>query len=72
MKRLYSLNAKNGKPNIEFGDSGSTKIKKNCTIAPVIIKDKLIIATFEPALEIYNIKNGKLDWKYYLKEKIYT
>ncbi len=70
MKRLYSLNAKNGKPNIEFGDSGSTKIKKNCTIAPVIIKDKLIIATFEPALEIYNIKNGKLDWKYYLKEKI--
>lgn len=72
MKRLYSLNAENGKLNIEFGDSGSTKIKKNCTIAPVIIKDKLIIATFEPALEVYNIKNGKLDWKYYLKEKIHS
>ena len=70
MKSLYSINAKTGKPNLNFGNEGSVKIKKNCSVAPVIIKDKLIIATFEPALEIYNIKNGELDWKYYLKEKI--
>ena len=70
MKSLYSLNASTGKPNQNFGESGLVKIKKNCSITPVIIKDQLIIATFEPALEVYNIKTGELDWKYYLKEKI--
>ena len=70
MKSLYSINANSGKPNINFGDSGLVKIKKNCSVTPVIIKDQLIIATFEPALEIYNIKTGELKWKYYLKEKI--
>ena len=70
MKSLYSLKAKNGEPNLNFGNSGAVKIKKNCSITPVIIKDELIIATFEPALEVYNINTGKLKWKYYLKEKI--
>ena len=72
MKSLYSLNASTGQPNLNFGDSGSVKIKKNCSITPVIIKDQLIIATFEPALEIYNIETGDLNWKYYLKEKIFS
>ena len=46
MKNLYSLKAKNGELNFSFGDSGAVKIKKNCSITPVIIKDELIIATF--------------------------
>ena len=70
MKSLYSLNASTGKPNLNFGNSGQLKIKRNCSITPVIIGDQLIIATFEPALEVYNIKTGELNWKYYLKEKI--
>ena len=70
MKSLYSLKAKNGELNSNFGDSGVVKIKKNCSITPVIIKNELIIATFEPALEVYNINTGKLKWKYYLKEKV--
>jgi len=45
------------------------KLKKRCKIAPVIIKNKLIIATVEPALEVYDLLNGKLLWKYYLKKK---
>lgn len=37
MKSLYSLNASTGKPNLNFGNSGQVKIKKNCSITPVII-----------------------------------
>lgn len=70
MKTLYSIEAKTGKPNLDFGDLGAVKIKKNCSVTPVIIKDELIIATFEPALEVYDINTGKIRWKYYLKEKI--
>ncbi len=70
MKSLYSLNANTGQVNYKFGNSGLVKIKKNCSVAPIIIENNLIIATFEPALEVYDIKTGKLNWKYYLKEKI--
>ena len=69
MKSLYSLNASTGKPNLNL-QLGQVKIKRNCSITPVIIRDQLIIATFEPTLEVYNIKTGELNWKYYLKEKI--
>ena len=70
MKSLYSLKANTGERNLNFGSAGVVKIKKNCSITPVIINEELIIATFEPALEVYNISTGKLKWKYYLKEKI--
>tara|TARA_B100000900_G_scaffold271337_1_gene231743 strand:- start:727 stop:2751 length:2025 start_codon:yes stop_codon:yes gene_type:complete len=70
MKSLYSIKTKDGKPNINFGEKGAVKINKKCTVTPIIIRDELIIATFEPALEVYNINTGKLKWKYYLKEKI--
>ena len=68
-KELISLNPKNGKPIKSFGKNGIVKLKKRCLVTPVIINDKLIIATFEPGLEIYNLFDGKLHWKYYLKEK---
>ena len=47
-------------------------MKKRCKVSPVIINKKLIIATVEPALEIYDLLNGNLLWKYYLKEKKYN
>ena len=61
---LIALDASNGKEVKEFGKKGKVKLKKKCQITPVIIKDKIIIGTFEPAIEVYDIKKGKLLWKY--------
>jgi len=68
-KKLISLNAEDGKLEKDFGKNGIVKLKNRCKIAPVIINNNLIIATVEPALEVYNLSNGKLLWKYYLKKK---
>jgi len=68
-KQLISLNAKNGKLIKNFGKNGIIKLKRRCKVSPVIIKNKLAIATVEPALEVYNLHSGKLLWKYYLKKK---
>ena len=69
-KNLSALFANNGKKVEDFGNSGVVDLKGMCKITPVIINDKIIIATIEPALEVYNINSGELIWKYYLKEKI--
>ena len=66
---LTNIFADNGKPNDKFGNKGLKKIDHNCSVAPVIVDDKLIIATFEPSLDVYDLYSGKLLWKYYLKEK---
>lgn len=68
-KNLISLNAESGNLIKDFGKNGIVKLKKRCKVSPVIIADRIVIATVEPALEVYNINNGKLLWKYYLKEK---
>ena len=66
---LNALYADNGKTVKEFGKKGKIKLKKKCQITPVIMKDKIIIGTFEPAIEIYDIKKGELLWKFILKKK---
>ena len=68
-KNLISLYASNGKHVLSFGKKGKIKLKRYCQITPVIIKDKVIIGTFEPSIEVYDRFNGKLLWKFYLKEK---
>ena len=68
-KNLISLNAENGKLEKNFGKNGIIKLKNRCKISPVIINNNLVIATVEPALEVYNLNSGKLLWKYYLKKK---
>ncbi len=67
-RELISLSAETGELIKQFGDNGKVKLKRRCKISPAIVRDKLIIATVEPALEIYNLFSGKLLWKYYLKE----
>ena len=67
-KQLISINPKNGKLIKDFGNEGIVDLKRRCKVSPAIIDDNLIIATVEPAIEVYNIINGKLLWKYYLKE----
>ena len=69
-KNLSALFANTGKKVKDFGNSGIVDLRDVCKITPVIIKDTIIIATVEPALEVYNINSGELIWKYYLKEKI--
>ena len=56
-------------PNLNFGKKGMLKLKHKCHVTPVIIGKNIIIATFEPGLEIYNLKDGKLNWKIYLKKR---
>ena len=65
--QLISLNAKTGKPIKNFGHNGIVKIGSS-PIPPAIIDNKLIIGTFRPSIEAYDIENGKLYWKYYLRE----
>ena len=69
LKAIYAINGKKVK---SFGKSGKTKLKSMCKITPAIIDDQIIIATVEPALEVYDIKSGELVWKYFLKEKVST
>ena len=65
--QLISLNAKNGKPIKTFGNNGIIKIGSSST-TPSIVDDQLIVATFRPSIESYNIESGELHWKFYLRE----
>ena len=68
-ENLIALFANNGEVVNEFGKKGKIKLKKKCQITPVIMKDKIIIGTFEPGIEVYDIKSGKILWKFILKKK---
>lgn len=65
--QLISLNAKSGKLIKTFGNNGIIKIGSS-PMPPVIIDDQLVVATFRPSIEVYDIKSGKLYWKFYLRE----
>ena len=65
--QLISLDAKTGKPVKSFGKNGIIKIGSS-PMPPVIIDNKLIVGTFRPSIEAYDIENGKLYWKFYLRE----
>ncbi len=68
-KNLIALHAKDGKVVSEFGKQGKIKLKKSCQITPVIVDDMIAIGTFEPSIEVYNLTDGELLWKFYLKQK---
>jgi len=68
-KELISINPNNGNLIKSFGKNGKVKLKNRCKVSPAIIKDKLIIATVEPAIEVYDLLEGELLWKFYLKDK---
>ena len=66
--KLKSINAKTGKLNSNFGKNGSVKIKPS-VVTPIIYKNKIIVATFYPSIEIYDLNTGKVLWKYLLRKK---
>ena len=65
--QLIVLNAADGKPIKNFGKNGIIKTGSS-PMTPVIIDDQIIIGTFRPAIESYNIYTGKTEWKYYLRK----
>ena len=65
---LISLDAKTGLPINNFGKNGIIKIGSS-PIPPVIIKNQLIVATFRPSVEVYDVYSGKLLWKYFLRKE---
>ena len=67
-QQLISLNAKTGKIIKSFGENGIINIKSSSPLPPTIVDDQLIIATFKPSIEAYDVFSGKLYWRYYLRE----
>ena len=64
---LYKLRLEDGTLDKKFGKNGFIRTNLSKT-APVIIDDNLIISTFAPSVDILNINNGKVLWKYFLKK----
>ena len=64
--QLIALDANNGNPIKGFGKNGIIKIGSS-PVPPIIIDEQLVVATFRPSLEIYDLQTGKLSWKYYLR-----
>jgi quinoprotein glucose dehydrogenase len=58
---VYAVGAADGRIRSEFGDKGLVGTELSL-IAPLIIKDKLIIATVRPAVEAYDLRTGLLVW----------
>ena len=69
-KKLIAINAETGEKIKKFGKDGTVKLKRPSITSPAIFEEKLIITTSEPSIEIYNLNNGKLLWKFILMEKI--
>jgi len=65
--QLISLNAKTGRSIKDFGIDGIIKIGSS-PVPPVIIDNKLLISTFRPSIEAYDVRTGKIHWKYYLRQ----
>lgn len=63
-ENLISLNAENGTLVNSFGKNGIVKRTGLNVMAPVIYKNEVIIATWNHAVEAYNIINGKNTWNF--------
>ena len=70
-KGVYALGAADGQVRLDFGDQGRVGGDLSL-IAPVVLKDRLIIAIAKPAIEAYDLKTGKLLWTTNLLDKAAT
>ena len=62
--QLVALNSKNGEVIKSFGVKNSGFVKTGySTVAPLIYKDVLIIATWNKTIEAYDLINGKIKYK---------
>ena len=67
-ERLISLDAQSGEFISTFGKNGQVRTGLN-VMAPVIYKEYIVIATWDRAIEIYNLFTGKTEWKLKYKKK---
>ncbi|MCA2982479.1 PQQ-binding-like beta-propeller repeat protein [Gemmatimonas sp.] len=65
---VYAVRAADGTVITEFGKAGVVGTSSSL-IAPVIVGDRLIIATLEPAVEAYDLRTGARVWTRSLLEK---
>ncbi len=68
-KKLLAINAADGTYVNSFGKKGQVKLNKPSITAPALYEDNIIITTSEPSLEVYDLQNGKLKWKFILMKK---
>ena len=68
-KNLISLNAKDGSFDKKFGFNGVVRTGLNL-VPPAIYKNQIIIPTLDKNIEVYNLINGKLEWKFEYRKKI--
>ncbi len=68
---VYAVGAADGRIRSEFGDKGQVGGELSL-IAPLIVKDKLIVAIVKPAVEAYDLKTGKLLWTTPMLDKAAT
>jgi len=66
---VYAVNAASGQVAKKFGSEGRVGSQLSL-IAPVIVKDKLILANVKPALEAYDLHTGRLLWIRPLLKKV--
>tara|TARA_B100000242_G_scaffold48494_1_gene28898 strand:- start:249 stop:1685 length:1437 start_codon:yes stop_codon:yes gene_type:complete len=71
-KKLIALNANNGKIIKSFGKNGVVNLNRPSITAPAIFKNNLIITTSKPSVEVYDLNNGELLWKFILMKNIKT
>ena len=67
-ERLFALDPKTGEMINTFGSKGKVRTGLN-VLPPIVYKDKIILATWDRAFEVYNLYSGKVEWKlkYYKK-----
>ena len=68
-KKLVAINATDGTYVDSFGKKGQVKLNKPSITAPALYEDNLVITTSEPSLEVYDLQNGQLKWKFVLMKK---
>ena len=68
-KKLIAINATDGTYVESFGKKGKVQLKKPSITSPALYEDNLVITTSEPSLEVYDLQNGKLKWKFILMKK---
>lgn len=68
-KKLVAINATDGTYVDSFGKKGQVKLNKPSITAPALYENNLVITTSEPSLEVYDLQNGQLKWKFVLMKK---
>ena len=68
-KSLVAINTVDGTYVKNFGKNGKVKLKNPSITAPAIFENNLIITTSKPSVEVYDLFNGELKWKFLLMKK---